>query len=66
MVDMFVNKMCYYCSNNKCNKQIEIINVKNCITYKCNEYIKNKNKIVPYQKPLLVIAKRDHVTNIGL
>ncbi|MGN1327644.1 MAG: hypothetical protein ACI4VQ_06205 [Clostridia bacterium] len=62
MVDMFVDKMCLYCSNNKCNKQIEITKSKNYTTYKCNEYIKNKIKVVPYREPLVITAERKHIT----
>lgn len=61
MVDIFVDKICYYCSNNRCHKKVEIIKVKNCTTYKCDEYKKNKTKIIPYQKPLLVTAERDYI-----
>ncbi len=61
MVDMFVNKMCCCCSNSRCARQIKIIKIKNCITYKCNEYIKNKNKIIPYEEPLTITAERDYI-----
>lgn len=62
MVDVFVDKMCCYCSNNNCSKKVEIIKIKNCTTYKCNEYIKNNTKIVPYREPLAITAERDYVT----
>lgn len=61
MVDMFVNKMCYYCSNDKCKRKITIYNSNGCYVYKCCEYIKDKSKIVPYQEPLVVTAERDYV-----
>lgn len=62
MIDMFVNKMCYCCLNDKCSQNVEIIKVKGCTTYKCNEYIRNKDKIIPYQEPLIVTAERSYVT----
>lgn len=62
MVDMFVEKMCNYCLNNNCNKKVEVKKIKNCTTYKCDEYIKDESKIVPYQEPLLVTAERSYVT----
>ena len=66
MVDMFVDKMCNYCLNGNCNKKVEIIQNKNCTTYKCNEYIRNQIKIVPYQEPLVITAERDYVTKIEI
>lgn len=62
MVDMFVDKMCYYCLNNNCSKKVEMFKNKNCTTYKCNQYVKDKTKIVPYQEPLIVTAEREYVT----
>lgn len=62
MVDMFVNKMCYYCLKEDCSKKVEMFRDRNCTTYKCSEYIKNKTKIVPYQEPLIVTAEREYVT----
>lgn len=62
MVDMFVEKMCNYCLNNNCSKKVEVKKIKNYTTYKCDEYIKDESKIVPYQEPLLVTAERSYVT----
>ena len=31
-------------------------------SYKCINYKPNKGKIIPYQKPLIVTAKRDYAT----
>lgn len=62
MIDMFVSKMCYCCLNDKCSQNIKIEKIKNCTTYRCDEYIKNTTKIVPYQEPLLVTADRSYVT----
>lgn len=63
MVDMFVNKVCYYCLKEDCSKkEVEMFRNGNCTTYKCNNYMKNKNKIVPYQEPLIVTADREYVT----
>lgn len=61
MIDMFVYNMCSYCLNNNCNQKVEIIETKNCTTYKCNEYVKDKKKIIPYQEPLVVTAERSYV-----
>jgi hypothetical protein len=62
MIDMFVEKMCYSCLNNKCNRNIEILKIKSCTTYRCNEYVKDKTKIIPYEEPLIVTAERSYVT----
>ena len=62
MIDVFINNVCYCCLNDNCSKKVAIIKEKNCTTYKCNEYIKNKNKIVPYEEPLKVTAEREYVT----
>ena len=61
MINMFVDNMCVYCLNSNCHKEVEIIRTKNCTTYKCNEYVKNKKKIIPYQEPLVVTAERNYV-----
>lgn len=62
MVNVFIDKVCCCCSNNNCSKQVDIIKTRNCTTYKCNEYIKDKKKIIPYQEPLKVTAEREYVT----
>ena len=61
MIKIFVNKMCCYCKNNQCNHEVEILNNNNCTTYKCNEYIKDENKIIPYEEPLFVTAPRKYI-----
>lgn len=58
MVDMFYDKMCKYCINSACNKKVDIIKKNNCLTYKCDEYIRDKNQIKPYKKPLIVTAQK--------
>lgn len=62
MIDMFVSKMCYCCLNDKCSHSVGIVKVKNCTTYKCDEYVRDKSKITPYQEPLIVTADRSYVT----
>lgn len=65
MIDVFINKICCCCSNKNCNKkmaQVAIVISKDCTTYKCNDYIKNNKKIVPYKEPLIVTAPREYVT----
>lgn len=66
MVSMFEEKICSYCKNPNCKKQINIIVEKNITTYKCDEYIKNLEKITPYKEPLKVLAKRDYVKNFEI
>ena len=44
MIDVFINNVCYCCLNDNCSKKVAISKEKNCTTYKCNEYIKNKNE----------------------
>ena len=61
MVDIFENKMCNYCKNSECNKEIIIINNGGNVTYKCNNYLKDETKIVPYEKPLIITAKRKYI-----
>lgn len=68
MVDMFVKKMCYYCCKDNCSKKVKskvkVIKLDNCTTYKCDEYVKDESKIVPYVEPLIVTAERDYVSRI--
>lgn len=66
MIDMFEKKLCSCCKNENCNHNIVITVKKNIVTYKCNEYIKNPKKLVPYKKPLIVTAKRDYVTEVDV
>lgn len=61
MVGMFEEKICSYCKNSECDKKIDIDIEKNMTTYKCDQYIKNSEKIIPYSKPIKVTAKRDYV-----
>lgn len=60
MVDVFESKMCNYCKNLNCSKNIAVNNVKGVTIYKCDEYIKDKKKVTPYTKPLTVTAERDY------
>lgn len=64
MVDIFEQKMCNYCKNTNCNKRIIVEGNKYMTVYRCEEYQKDSNKIIPYEKPLVVTAKRDYVTTI--
>jgi hypothetical protein len=64
MVDVFENGICNYCKNKACSRAIVIVKEQDTITYRCDEYIKDITKIVPYEKPLLVTAKRDYVTDL--
>lgn len=61
MVDMFEIKMCNYCKNTKCSKSVIITIDKKITSYKCDEYIKDKNKINRYKPLEFVTAKRDYV-----
>ena len=65
MVDV-IKKLCCSCKNNNlgnknCNKKIIIIEGKETKCYKCENYIKDESKIIPYQKPLEITAKRINV-----
>lgn len=62
MVSTFKQEMCSYCKNTKCSKSLIIVKEPNCKCYKCNEYCKDETKIIPYEKPLQVTAKRTYVT----
>lgn len=61
MVDVFADKICSYCSKESCSKRIKIVKEKNYTTYKCDEYERNKNKIIPYQEPLIITAERNYL-----
>lgn len=61
MVGIFEEKICSYCKNSNCKKQINTDVEKDITTYKCDEYIKDVKKIIPYQEPLKVLADRDYV-----
>lgn len=61
MVDIFENEMCNYCKNTNCKKTFTIDSFKGVTTYKCNEYIKDNKKIIPYEKPLIITAKRTYI-----
>ena len=60
MVDIFEIKMCNYCKNTYCEKNILISDNKGVTSYKCKEYIRDDKKIAPYKKPELVTAKKEH------
>lgn len=61
MVDIFENKMCNYCKNSECNKEITVINNEGVTTYRCKNYIKDEAKIIPYEEPLIITAKRKYI-----
>ena len=61
MVDIFENKMCNYCRNSECDKNIVIINSEGVTTYKCSKYIKDESKIIPYAAPPIITAKRKYI-----
>lgn len=61
MGNIYEQRMCKYCKNENCNSGIVITVDNNFISYKCNNYQKDSSKITPYQKPLLVTAKRDYI-----
>lgn len=64
MDNIFELKICSCCKNEECLKNI-IVNVDKSITsYKCDEYVKDNAKIMPYEKPLVVTAKRDYLSNV--
>lgn len=61
MVNVFEKKMCNFCKKQRCDKKGIIVIIKNGITiYKCIDYKQDSAKIIPYQKPLSVTAKRDY------
>ena len=61
MVGICEEKICSYCKNSNCKKQINTDVEKDITTYKCDEYIKDIEKIIPYKEPLKVLADRDYV-----
>ena len=56
MVDMFYEKICNYCKNTECGKNIVVNDIQGIKRYKCNEYIKDDTKIKPYEKPAFITA----------
>lgn len=64
MVDVFFEKICSICKNNKsCNNCI-VISEKPTESLKkiyCANYIKDDSKIVPYKQPLIVTALKKHI-----
>lgn len=56
MVDMFYEKICNYCKNANCKKNIVINDNAGVTRYKCNEYIKDSTKIIPYEEPAFITA----------
>lgn len=70
MVSVFEEKMCDFCLKHKtpeCKKNVirEKINSKSQTLY-CPDYLKDKDKIIPYEKPLIVTAPRDYVNNVEI
>ncbi len=62
MVDVFEKYICSCCKTTQCDHKIIIENINKKITIcKCEQYIKDKRKIIPYVQPLIVTAERDYV-----
>lgn len=68
MEEIFNRQICSVCENyDCCNKnKIEYKIDKEINVYFCTSYKKDTKKIIPYEKPLTVTAKRDYVKNIEL
>lgn len=67
MEDIFKRKICPFCEKNNsidCNEHIifkeDNLEVKSIC---CSNYVKNEAKIIPYEKPLEVTARRSYVKN---
>lgn len=56
MVDMFYEKICNCCKNTNCEKNIVINSEAGVTSYKCNQYIKDDTKVIPYEKPAFITA----------
>lgn len=63
MVTIFELKICQCCKNTDCDKNIIVNKDKDLLCYKCENYIRDEAKITPYEKPLVVTAKRDYLSN---
>lgn len=50
-------ELCNTCKQEKCNKKIVVVQEEKTITIKCLEYVKDKEKIEGYKKPLTRTAK---------
>lgn len=64
MEDIFRTKICPFCkkfNSMDCNRHIVFNNEINIKRMCCYNYVKNEAKIIPYEKPLEVTAKRDYV-----
>jgi hypothetical protein len=61
MVDIFEKELCNYCKKTQCIRKIIKKQSNNVITLKCEEYEKDESKIIPYEPPLIVTAKRDYI-----
>ena len=68
MEEIFNRQICSVCKNcNYCNKNKIEYKIDNDINvYFCTYYKKDSKKIIPYEKPLIVTAKRDYVSNIEI
>ena len=63
MEDIFEKKICSICKNNiNCN-YFNIIETTDGLTkvVSCKDYLKDSSKIIPYEPPLIVTAKRDYI-----
>ena len=64
MVDLFKEKICNYCKKTKCQNKILSKNKEEVIIYKCEEYEKDCSKIIPYEAPAIITAKRDYTSSV--
>ena len=60
MVDVFESKMCNCCRNSNCNKRIVVNSNEGLTMYKCEEYVKDESKIIPFEKPVIATARYSH------
>lgn len=66
MGDIFVEKICSVCmkyNSINCPKIIHTEMKNDVRITSCAYYSRNASKIKPYEKPLIVTAKRDYVIN---
>lgn len=64
MENIFNEKICPFCENFnciKCKKDLSLFEKNGVQITRCNNYVKNNLKIIPYQEPLTITAKRDYV-----
>ena len=58
MVDVFKEKICNYCRNTECKNNIVIKDEQGVIYSKCTDYLRDDSKIMPYEKPAFITAKK--------